>query len=183
MSYHTDAYAIARTIYQSATTEITDTMFDLFVGDVEAGLILQWPCTGSGGVTTLSGSDLSSFTMALGYQLASLFTNFPGTVRFASQSTKVKVGPVEEDYGSRPLGDFTMGIDALAQRAMLKISCVRQAVMNNRDYSLGTIVVTGHRRQIGEALTIQNEARGLGQREIIELVSPAGVLVRAVPDP
>jgi hypothetical protein len=125
MAYRDNAYIYCRTILGIQTSDMSDTTLAVFVGGVEADLILAYPCCGSAGVTTLGSTDLTYFTEALGYALAARVCQLPAAQSVIAPSTEVEIGPVKRKFGVTDPLKFAQALMGLSQKAMVRIGCVR----------------------------------------------------------
>ncbi|NBW16474.1 MAG: hypothetical protein EBR82_51685 [Caulobacteraceae bacterium] len=169
MTYITDAYATCRDALRATSTSLTDTTLARYLAMSEAALVKQYPCIGSGVTNSLSGTDLTFFSYALGYQMAYNIARDPLAQDLISSTIELKVGPVTKKYGRRDALDYVKGLTAKARENMLLVSCVRSRASgyNNQDM----FNLAGHRRDIGDALTVQRQAAGEGQRIVVDIAT------------
>jgi len=151
MAYRDDAYDVCRAAFGVTTSDLPDTTLAVYVAGVEADLILAYPCAGSSGVTTLTGTDQTYFAEALGYALAAKIAESPIGQSVLPSTSTVEIGPVKREYGQKSAELFAPSLTGFAQKAMLRVSCVRTAAKARAANLGGMFNLTGKRRAAEEA--------------------------------
>lgn len=110
----------------SDNVTVVDADLSTYANSEISELVALYPCVAdTSGNVTLAGMDLANFEEAAGLRTGARYANHQGGNQFTSKATKVKVGPVEEDYANADVATLVQTANDAATRAMMRVACVK----------------------------------------------------------